>query len=59
MMGTSDFASEYTEKEKADFVEYINEHISRLDNPDEQYIFDYIIKMYANPVVNKLKAHEA
>lgn len=56
--GVSDYSTEYTEKEKNEFVEYVNEHISRLDNPDEDYIFDYIMKMYANPVINKLKAQE-
>jgi hypothetical protein len=58
MNGTSDYATEYTVKDKEEFVEYVNEHISRLDNADEKYIFDYIIRMYANPVVNKLKAQE-
>lgn len=59
MTKSSTYSTEYTLKEKTEFIEYVNEHISRLDNPDEEYIFDYIIKMYANPVVNKLKAYEA
>ncbi len=51
-------ADKYTDEEKQEFLEYVNEHISRLDGCDEEFIFEQILHMYANPVVNQIKANE-
>lgn len=52
------YADKYTDDEKNEFVEYVNEHISRLSEPDEEFVFESILNMYANPVVNQIKAKE-
>lgn len=49
-------ADKYTEDEAIEFKEYVNEHISRLDSCDEDFIFQMILRMYANPVINQNKA---
>ncbi len=51
-------ADKYTEAEKTEFLEYIGEHMSRLDDYDEEFVREQILHMYANPVINKLKAEE-
>lgn len=55
---SNQFAAEYTQAEHDEFIEYINEHISRIENlTDEDFVLKNILNMYANPVVNKIKAH--
>ena len=44
-------ADYYTDEDKVIFMEYIYEHISRIDS-DEEFIFHTIMEMYANPVRN-------
>ncbi len=44
-------ANFYTNEDKVTFMEYIYEHISRIDS-DEEFIFHTIMEMYANPVRN-------
>lgn len=53
---TNKFSDKYTSDEKNIFFEYINEHISRLYGADEDFIMQMILTMYANPVVNQIKA---
>ncbi len=44
-------AAFYTDEDKITFMEYIYEHISRIDS-DEEFVFNTIMEMYANPVRN-------
>lgn len=46
-------ASHYTDDDKTTFMEYIYEHISRIEC-DEEFVFNTIMEMYANPVRNAL-----
>ena len=46
----------YSPDDKAEFIEYIEEHISRLDDCDEPFVRSEVLKMYANPLFNQLKA---
>ena len=47
----------YTPYEQTTFMEYVNEHISRLgDAADRDFVLTQILQMYATPVVNKEKA---
>lgn len=56
MLEKSDkFADKYTAEEKKEFVDYVNEHVSRLTNPDVEFVMGKILGMYANPVYNQLK----
>jgi 1-acyl-sn-glycerol-3-phosphate acyltransferase len=51
-----EYANKYSCDEKTAFIEYINEHITRcnLDNPEDiEIVRNFILEMYANPVVNK------
>lgn len=48
-------SDKYTDEDVLVFKEYVNEHISRLDSCDEDFIFITILKMYANPVINRNK----
>ncbi len=50
------YVDRYTTEDKSEFLEYVNEHISRLDECDHDFVFETILQMYAKPVVNKLKA---
>lgn len=59
MLEKSDrFRSRYTDDEKKAFLHYINEHVFRLEDPDSDFIYDTILKMYANPVYNYIKAQQ-
>ncbi len=59
MLEKSDrFRSLYTDDEKKAFLHYINEHVFRLEDPDSDFIYDTILKMYANPVYNYIKAQQ-
>lgn len=51
----AEYSSQYTSEEKSEFVDYIDEHISRLDDCDESFVRQQILQMYANPVLNKRK----
>ncbi len=52
---TKEYTAHYTEEDITSFLEYVYEHISRLDS-DEDFIFMTIMEMYANPVKNALNA---
>lgn len=56
---TSQFADCYSTDERDIFFEYVNEHISRLEAPDEDFIMKMILMMYANPVANRIKAQNS
>lgn len=56
MLEKSDrFRSKYTDEEKQVFLHFVNEHICRLENADRDFIYEMILKMYANPVYNQYK----
>lgn len=55
---TQKFVDKYTDAEKKEFLDYITEHISRLDECDKDFVLKSIYTMYANPVVNQIKAQE-
>lgn len=55
---SSRHASEYTDTQKVDFFEYINEHIHRLDDCDEDFIREQILRSYANPLINQEQAYK-
>jgi len=52
---SKEHADKYTEADKARFLEYINEHISRAKDADTDFIFQTLMEMYANPVRNFFK----
>jgi hypothetical protein len=55
------FAKEYTAEEKEEFEKYLRLQLSKieLENKDEKYLRSKLLEMYANPLINKLSAHEA
>lgn len=55
------FIAKYTEEEAAKFADYINAQIAKIDLPDLtkeelDYLHTLMLTMYANPLINKLKA---
>lgn len=58
LRGNRDMASHYTEEEKAAFEKYIQERISLIDlaNKDTAFLAERLLTMYANPLINQLKA---
>ncbi|TCO04970.1 1-acyl-sn-glycerol-3-phosphate acyltransferase [Natronoflexus pectinivorans] len=46
-------AKNYTGKEKLEFLEYLEDHISRTKGADRGFIYNSLLEMYANPVVNQ------
>ncbi len=57
---SQDFNSNYTEKEKNNFLSYLNHQIDKIKipNKDEEFLRKKMILMYANPLINHLKAKE-
>lgn len=49
-------ASEYTPEDKAVFTKYLAGQLAKIDieNKDEQFLRECMLKMYANPAINKL-----
>lgn len=58
LMGDNRFESEYSEEEKAQFEKYLQQQIAKVDLPgkDEPFLRHAILTMYANPLINYLKA---
>ncbi len=58
--GGTEMAAHYTDEEKQRFEAYLQKRISLVDlpNPDEAFLRERILTMYANPLVNHLKASE-
>lgn len=53
---TDKFATEYSEKEKEQFLEYVKKQVDKVDLPnrDDEFLTMKILEMYANPLRNKL-----
>ncbi|PWE01392.1 1-acyl-sn-glycerol-3-phosphate acyltransferase [Marinilabilia rubra] len=49
---TDEYKDQYTEDEKEVFLNYIEEHLDRIDG-DRNFLRKMLLEMYANPVVNK------
>lgn len=49
---STEHQKQYSEEEKAVFLEYINDHVKRA-KVDNDFIRTNLLEMYANPVVNK------
>lgn len=61
LYGAKRFQAKYTEEERVQFDEYLERQISKIDLPDltvdeVDYLRRLLITMYANPLINKLKA---
>ena len=59
--GKSEFADKYTQEDLAQFEEYLNKQMEKIDlpNKDMDFLRHYMLTMYANPLINHLKAIEA
>lgn len=58
---TNRFKAKYTDEEMTGFSEYLNGQVAKIDLPDLQteeveYLHTLLLTMYANPLINKLKA---
>lgn len=58
LQGTQHHTAHYTEEEKAKFEAYIESRLALIDLPqkDEPFLRRCMLTMYANPVINHLKA---
>ncbi|MBQ8270881.1 MAG: 1-acyl-sn-glycerol-3-phosphate acyltransferase [Bacteroidaceae bacterium] len=58
LTGDKQFADKYTPEEAAKFDAYLAERIAKVDLPDkdEAFLRTKILEMYANPLINHLKA---
>ncbi len=58
LTGDSQFADKYTEADKEQLDKYLAERIEKVDlpNKDEAFLRTKILEMYANPLINYLKA---
>ncbi len=58
LTGENRFASSYTDEDKARFEAYIASQIVKIKLPqkDETFLRETMLKMYANPLINQLKA---
>lgn len=58
LFDSQDMASKYTVKERVDFLKYIESQLDKIDlsNKDMPFLNKKILEMYANPVVNYIKA---
>ena len=57
---TDRFADKYSDVQKTEFIGYLNKQLSKVDiedliDEDKDYMFNMMLKMYANPLVNKLE----
>lgn len=59
--GNDNCSSHYTESQRKRFVRYIEKQLRKIDikNPDWDFLRTRILEMYANPLVNHLKAIES
>lgn len=55
---TDKYTSKYTVEEKAKVMEYLNAQLAKIQIPnrDDAFLWDKLLTMYSNPVVNKEKA---
>ncbi len=58
LLDTNRFASEYSMDEKNNFENYLQEQIAKIEieNKDEDFLRHKMLEMYANPLINHLKA---
>ena len=58
LMGDNRFTAEYTEEEKEHFEKYLEQQIAKVDlpNKDTAFLRHALLTMYANPLINYLKA---
>ena len=56
--GTTEFVSNYTEEEKQQFMNYIEQQLAKINipNKDEDFLREKLLLMYSNPLVNYLAA---
>jgi len=61
LSGSKAFADRYTEADTLRFENYLKEQIAKIDIPgkDEAFLRERILTMYANPLLNHIKAVEA
>lgn len=61
LRGDEAMRAHYSEAEKQTFEAYLAQRIALIDlpNKDEAFLRERILTMYANPLINYLKAHEA
>lgn len=61
LRGDEAMRAHYSEEEKQTFEAYLVQRIALIDlpNKDEAFLRERILTMYANPLINYLKAHEA
>lgn len=54
------FADKYTEEEKNNFTEYVSRQMEKIDlaNKDVGFLYEKMLQMYANPLLNYLVAIE-
>ncbi len=60
LKGEDRFASHYSSDEKTEFEEYVAGQLDKIDlpNKDVPYLYEKILTMYANPLINHLIACE-
>ena len=53
-----EFVSNYTEEEKQQFMNYIEQQLAKIKipNKDEDFLREKLLLMYSNPLVNYLAA---
>ena len=58
--GTEKYADHYTQQDKDRFERYLQGQLAKIkiDDKDEAFLRERMLTMYANPVLNYLKAHE-
>ena len=58
ILNVNRFEKEYSTMEKLDFERYLSLQIAKIDipNKDEEFLMKRLLEMYANPLINKLKA---
>ena len=61
LRGDNSMSAHYSETEKQTFEAYLAQRLALIDlpNKDEAFLRERILTMYANPLINYLKAHEA
>ena len=60
LRGESNFSDHYTEAELRSFDDYLSQRIALIDlpQPDENFLRNRLLTMYANPVFNQAKAND-
>ncbi len=60
LRGTHDYADHYDDHTRDVFNHYLSRHLHKIElpNPDEAFLRERLLTMYANPAINYIKAHE-